>query len=149
MIIKQISIFIENKPGRLEEVTGFLAKEEINLHALSIADTTDFGILRLIVSNPEKAEEVLKKEGFMVKTTAVIAVAMGTGPGSLNKVLKELRGLDVSVEYMYAFTSRHIRYNAIAIFKLIDQDSVLHRLVEKEMIVLEKDFFTNLNTVKN
>src|SRR5215469_648242 len=102
-MLKQITVFLENKPGRMEEVTGCLANENINLHALSIADTTDFGILRMIVSDPEKAVSVLKENDFMVKTADVIAVAMGHSPGSLNNVLCELKALDISIEYMYAF----------------------------------------------
>jgi hypothetical protein len=99
-MVKQITVFLENKPGRMEEITGCLADENINLHALSIADTTDFGILRMIVSDPEKALQVLKEKDFMVKTAAVIAVAIGHSPGSLHMVLRKIRELDISIEYM-------------------------------------------------
>ena len=76
-MLNQITVFLENKPGRMEQVTGCLADNKINIHALSIADTTDFGILRMIVSDPDLAVTVLKDHDFMVKTTEVIAVAIG------------------------------------------------------------------------
>ncbi|MCL2078371.1 MAG: ACT domain-containing protein [Oscillospiraceae bacterium] len=127
-MLNQITVFLENKPGRLEEVTRTLADENINLHALSIADTTDFGILRMIASDPDKAVRVLKEKGFMVKTASVIALAMGHSPGSLHKVLRELQTLDISIEYMYAFTSRHSDYDAIVILSLSDQDAAVSKL---------------------
>jgi hypothetical protein len=117
-MFKQITIFLENKPGRMEKVTGCFAEENINIHALSIADTTDFGIVRIIVSEPEKAVKVLKEKGFMVKTANVVAVAVGHSPGSLHKILQKLRELGISIEYMYALTSRHKEYEAIIILRL-------------------------------
>ena len=144
-MLKQITVFIENKPGRLEEVTGYLAGENINLHALSIADTTDFGILRMIVSDPEKAERVLKEKNFMVKTADVIAVAMGHSPGSLHKVLRELKALSISIEYMYAFTSRHKDYDAIVILRLNDQDIAYEKLRSSIISVLGQELLDRLN----
>ena len=146
-MLKQITVFIENKPGRLEEVTGYLADERINLHALSIADTTDFGILRMIVSDPIKASEVLKTKGLMVKTTEVLAVAMGHSSGSLHKVLHDLKALDISIEYMYAFTSRHKEYDAFVILRLNDQDAALDKLKGSEIAILGPEILDRLNEV--
>ena len=144
-MFKQITVFLENKPGRMEEVTGCLAAESINLHALSIADTTDFGILRMIVSEPEKAVGVLKANGFMVKTADVIALAAGHTPGSLHKVLLELKELDVSIEYMYAFTSRHKDYDAIIILSLSNQAAAVERLRDGGFPLLSEGLLEELN----
>ena len=144
-MLEQITVFLENKPGRMEEVTGCLADENINIHALSIADTTDFGILRMIVSEPEKAVRVLKENGFMVKATKVIAAAMGHSPGSLHKVLRELKEMDISIEYMYAFTSRHKDYDAIVILSLSNQDAVLGKLKSGSFPILGDDLLGQLN----
>jgi len=121
-MVKQLSVFIENKLGRLSDVTGVLANADINIHALSIADTTDFGILRLIVSNPGFAKGVLRDAGFTVKTTEVFAVPLTHKPGSLSEVLRKLEKAEVSIEYMYAFTSRSKEYDAIVVFCLSEQD---------------------------
>jgi len=127
-MLKQITVFLENKPGRIEDVTGCLADNEINIHALSLADTTDFGILRMVVSDPKKAARVLKENAFMVKTTDVIAAAIGHSPGSLHKVLRELKALGISIEYLYAFTSRHKEHDAIVILNLSNQEAALKQL---------------------
>ena len=140
-MFKQITIFLENKPGRLAEVTNFLAEENINIHALSIADTTDFGILRLIVSDPNKTKEALKEKGYMVQTTEVVAVAMGHNPGSLHKVLKELEILDISIEYMYAFTSHLKEYEAIVILRLSEQETVLDKLKNSSITMIGQELF--------
>jgi hypothetical protein len=144
-MFKQITVFLENKQGRLEEVTGCLADENINLHALSIADTTDFGILRMIVSEPEKAVSVLKKNNFMVKTTDVIAVALGHKPGSLHNVLKKLKTLDISIEYIYAFTSRHKDYDAIVILSVDNQTAAVEKLKDGGFPVLDESLLGQLN----
>ena len=146
-MLKQITVFLENKPGRMEEVTGCLADNSINLHALSIADTTDFGILRMIVSDPQKAVNVLKEKDLMVKTTDVIAIAVGHSPGSLNKVLKELKTLDISVEYMYAFTSRHKDYDAIVIFQISNQAAALDKFNNSGIVLLGNELIDELNAV--
>ena len=144
-MLKQITVFLENKPGRMEEVTACLANENINLHALSIADTSDFGILRMIVSAPDKAVEALKKNDFMVKTADVIAVAMGHSPGSLHKILRELRELDISIEYLYAFTSRHQAYDAIVILSLSNHDAALAKLRSGNFPILDEDILKQLD----
>ncbi len=144
-MIKQITVFIENKPGRLVEVTGVLAQESINIHALSIADTADYGIVRLIASDADKAKAVLREKGFMVKTADVIAIAMGQRPGSLHEILRKIAALNVSVEYIYAFTSRHKDYDAIVILRLNDQDAALEKLKGCDIPVLGKELIESLD----
>jgi hypothetical protein len=104
MIIKQLSVFLENKSGRLSEVTTILGEAGINMSAFSIADTSDFGILRVIVSEPEKALKILKENKFSVNLTDVICLSCPNEAGSLSKALVILNDEDVSIEYMYAFS---------------------------------------------
>ena len=104
MVAKQLSIFLENKSGRLTEVTEVLAKENINLSALCIAENADFGILRVIVSDPHKAQEVLKAQKFAVSLTDVIHLQIANTPGSLSNVLAVLADAGMYIEYMYAFS---------------------------------------------
>jgi hypothetical protein len=106
MEVKQISVFLENKKGRLSEAMDVLAKAKINIRALSIADTSDFGILRLIVPDPEKAKKALSKSNFTVRESDVIAVEVSDTPGGLAGVLKILTDADINVEYMYAFVEK-------------------------------------------
>jgi hypothetical protein len=103
MIIKQLSVFLENKSGRLTEVTEALASEKINISAFSIADTAEFGILRMIVNKPEAAEKTLKAKNITVNITEVIAVIVPHEPGGLHRMLKILSNEGISVEYMYAY----------------------------------------------
>ena len=102
--IRQLSIFLENKSGRLTEVLETLANEKINITALTIADTSEYGILRLIVSDSENAYKLLKSNGFSVNLTDVISLSVSHEPGSLAKVLKTLSEENLSIEYMYAFS---------------------------------------------
>ena len=106
MIIKQISIFVENKPGRLAEITEIIAKNNINIRALSVADTTHFGILRIIVDNPEEVERILRDAGLTVAITSVITACIHDRPGGLAEVLKLLSTRDIQIEYMYAFIAK-------------------------------------------
>ena len=106
MSIKQISIFVENKPGKLSAVTALLRDNGIDIRALCIADTKDFGILRLIVSNPDKACQVLKDADCTVTVTNVIAIGISDKPGGLAAAVEVLYGANISVEYMYAFISK-------------------------------------------
>lgn len=106
MMIKQISIFVENKPGRLKAMTNILKENNIDIRALSIADTKDFGILRLIVNDPEKACNALKNADCTVTITDVLAVGVNDCPGGLAKVMDTLYENSISVEYMYAFVSK-------------------------------------------
>ena len=106
MLVKQISVFLENKEGRVAQVTQILSDANINIRALSIADTTEFGILRLIVNKPEEAEKALKNEGLTVSITEVIAISIEDEPGGLAKALEILHNDRISVEYIYAFISK-------------------------------------------
>jgi hypothetical protein len=105
-MLKQVSLFLENKPGRLAHVCRVMAQENINIRALSIADTTDFGVLRLIVDNPELAEEKLKARGFLVSITDVVGIKVADRPGGLVAALDQLEKENISVEYMYAFLGK-------------------------------------------
>ena len=121
MIVKQISIFLENKEGRLAELTSILAKAEININALTIADTADFGILRIIVDDADKTETLLKKEGFSVSITDVLALDIDNKPGGIAKPLNMLHENGISVEYIYAFLAKKDN-TAHVIFKVNDVD---------------------------
>lgn len=117
MKVKQISIFLENKSGRLAQVTKVLGEKNINIRALSLADTTDYGILRLIVNDPDTALDVLKQEGFAVRSTDVVAIQVSDHPGGLAAILKALEDLGVNIEYMYAFVGKS-QENAVVVFKI-------------------------------
>ncbi len=104
MIIKQVSVFLENKSGRLNEVTKILGSAGVNMSAFTIADTSDFGILRMIVSDPEKACSILKENDFSVKTTDVVLAKTPNKAGSLSKLLGILQEEEIFIEYMYAFS---------------------------------------------
>jgi hypothetical protein len=106
MTVNQISIFLENKPESLSQLTDVLAKNNINMRALSLADTSDFGIARIITDDCAAAEEILKQNDYIVKTTGVIAIEIPDEAGSLNKILKLLAENGRNVEYMYGFTGR-------------------------------------------
>lgn len=106
MQIKQLSIFVENKAGRLAEITAVLAKANVDIRAISIADTSDFGILRLIVDHPDEAVEALKKAGMTVSLTSVIAIGINDRPGEFAKAMRVLADEHIVIEYMYAFISR-------------------------------------------
>ena len=106
MYVKQLSVFVENKFGKLAEILGALAKNSIDISALSLADTSEFGILRLIVDKPELAVSVLKEEGVIVKLSDVLAIAIDDCPGGLSKALDILTEANVVIEYMYAFIGK-------------------------------------------
>lgn len=136
MKVEQISIFLENKSGRLAEVTDILAKSGINIRALSLADTADFGILRLIVNDTERAKEVLKEKGFTVGKTEVIAVEVPDRPGGLAGILNVLKEKGVNVEYMYAFVQKS-KENAIIIFRFDEIDKAIECLIGAGVRILK------------
>ena len=105
-MIKQLSIFVENKAGRLAEITAVLADAGIDIRALSVADTTNFGILRLIVDKPDEAERILREAGLTVSLTGVIAVGIPDRPGGFAAAMRALADASIDIEYMYAFISR-------------------------------------------
>ena len=106
MAIRQITVFVQNRKGTIVSVTDILAKNDINIRALSIAETEDFGILRLIVNDENKAEKVLKDQGYLIKVVDVVGVKIGDKPGKLTEALGVLDKVDINVEYMYAFMAR-------------------------------------------
>ena len=121
MSVKQISVFIENKKVKLAEATRYIAEHDVNLKALSIVDTQDFGILRIICENPEKANEVLQAGGYITTMTDVLAAAISDTPGSLASILEVLSEANVVVEYTYAFLSA--KAGAYMIFRVDDNQS--------------------------
>lgn len=127
MLIKQISIFLENKQGRLAEVTRTLGENNIDIRALSLADTTDFGVLRLIVNNPDKARQILTENGFAVSINDVIAIEVEDKPGGLADVLAVLDRKGISIEYMYAFVNSKPN-TAMVIFRVENPESALEIL---------------------
>ena len=130
MAVRQISIFMENKVGPLAEITALLAQHQINMRALSVAETQDFGILRIIVEDPEKAETVLRDNQLIFRESAVLAVAMEDSPGSMASVVGKLAQADIPVEYAYAFIT-HGTGNACLILK-VKEDEAAEALLEKE-----------------
>ncbi|THB73648.1 MAG: ACT domain-containing protein [Desulfobulbaceae bacterium] len=137
MRVEQIAVFLENKSGRLAEITSILADKSINIRALSVADTADFGILRLIVDKVGEAENVLRDNGFTVGKTNVIAVEVPDRTGGLATVLKSIEKQKLNVEYMYAFVNK-TGENAVLIFRFDNMD----RAIES----LQKDGFTILKS---
>ena len=135
MTINQLSIFVENKPGKLAEITAILRDHDIDIRALSIADTTHFGILRLIVDRPAVAEQALKDAGFTVSLTQVIAIGVADKPGGLAQDLALLNEGGVSVEYMYAFLSREEK-TAYVILRVDDNQKAIDVLRENGVAIL-------------
>lgn len=134
---KQISVFLENKAGRLSHVTRVLGEASINIRALSIADTSDFGILRIIVSDPDKAYKILKEAGFTVSETEVIAVQVPDSPGGLATVLEQMSEASLNIEYLYAFlgTSEN---DALVIFKVEDFAKARETFIERGIKFLDE-----------
>lgn len=138
MNIKQLSIFVENKPGRAYAIAEALSENGINLSALSIADTSEYGIMRVIVDDPDKAKSILQKSGVMVKITNVIAIPMDNNPGSLTKILKILTDADIPVRYMYAFVNEH-KGGAVLVTKTGNNDLAVAELEKFGISPLNED----------
>jgi hypothetical protein len=135
MIIKQISIFMENTTGRLADITDLLAKAGINLRAISIADTTDFGILRMVADQPDEAVQLLKKAGFTARETDVIGVEVPDHPGELARIMALFRDAGVSIEYLYA-SLEHKEDKAVIVLKVDD--------INAGLAMLEKHGFSTI-----
>ncbi|MEN6321669.1 MAG: ACT domain-containing protein [Syntrophaceae bacterium] len=135
MKVEQISIFLENKPGALENVTRLLKDANINIRTLSLADTSDFGILRLIVNDVPKALKMLNDNGLRVSRTTVVAVEVPDRPGGLHSILEVLAKNSINVEYLYAFVEKSGE-NAVIIFRFDLPDSAIDVLLKNGFIVL-------------
>ena len=120
MHVKQVSVFLENKSGRLADVTRVLGSNDIDITALTIADTAEFGILRLIVDKPDKAVEVLRKNNFSVDITEVIAIRVDNKPGGLSVALNLLQNNNIGIEYMYSYLGNTKDGKAIIIIRVED-----------------------------
>ena len=139
MAIKQLTIFIQNKKGTVVSVTDILSKNNVNLRALSIAETQDFGILRLIVNDEATAEKILKEEGYLIKITDVIGVKISDEPGRLSEALQVLDENKINMEYLYAFMVRTEKH-AYMVIRVEDNDAAEKALINAGFkIVTEAD----------
>ncbi len=138
MVIKQLSVFLENRTGRLTEVTDILSENQINISALSIAETADYGVLRMIVDNPEKAVRALKKNDLSVHITEVIALITPDIPGALNKVIKYLSEGQVNIPYMYGYSHEG---KASMIIKVNDPKKAIEILQNKKIELISASSF--------
>jgi len=133
----QLSVFIENRSGRLAKIATALGNIGVNIRAMSLADTSDFGILRLIVNDSKRAKETLKDHGFTVRVSEVIAIAIPDTPGALGNLLSIMEHAGLNVEYMYAFVEKNMD-QAIIIFRFDDTDKAINTLVENDIQVIEE-----------
>ncbi|MEI7590979.1 MAG: ACT domain-containing protein [Deltaproteobacteria bacterium] len=142
-MVEQISVFLENKSGTLKEVTETLAIANINIRTLSMADTADFGILRLIVDNLDKTIQILKENGFTVSRTQVVAVEVPDQAGGLAKILAPLKSAGINIEYLYAFVKKSGQ-NAVIIFRFDDPTKAIATLQGNGLTVLDGEKLYNL-----
>ncbi len=143
MAVRQISVFLENKIGRLAEITQILGNKEINIRALAIADTTEFGILRMIVDRPQKAYEALEERGFTVSPTEVVVVEVEDKPGGLAQVMAILGKEGINVEYLYAFVAPRGR-GALVVLKIEEKKATVDLLQEKKVKILSPEEISRL-----
>ncbi len=143
MQIKQLSVFIENKPGRLADITEVLAENKIDIRAISVADTSDFGILRIIVDKPDEASAVLKEAGMTVSLSKVIAVGIGDITGEFARAIRVLAQEKVSVEYVYAFVSRD-KGKAYVIIRADDGERAAKVLIDNDVEILSEEALYNM-----
>ena len=143
MTVKQISVFIENKAGKLAELTEYLQRNDIDMRALSIAETQDFGIVRIIVDDAYKTSCILKEAGYVVSITPVLAVEIPDEPGSLFKVLKALGDEGISLEYMYAFLTRKVA-TAYMVLRVEDNEKAADVLSKKGIRMISQDVIAGL-----
>ena len=144
MTVKQISVFLENKPGMLHTMTEVLAKNNIDMRALSLAETNDFGIVRIIVDDVYTATTVLKDEGFVHNVTPVLGVSIPDEPGGLNRVVAVLTDAQINVEYMYAFLGGKDVDHAYMIFRVENHERAIEVLSEKGIKLICQDQFDAL-----
>lgn len=144
MSVKQISVFLENRPGCLHEMTKALADNNIDMRGLSLAETSDFGIVRLIVDDVYGTANVLKSAGFIASITDVIAVEVPNVPGGLNKVLEILQGVNINVEYMYAILGNKSSETAYMIFRVNDNESASNALMNAGVRIMNQETLSAL-----
>ncbi len=137
MAIKQLTVFVENKQGAVVPITDLLAKNNINLRALSIAETEDFGILRLIVNDEESVAKILANEGYLIKTTEVVGVKIGDEPGRLSEALRVLNDNRINMEYLYAFMARTEKH-AYVVIRVADNDAAENALTKAGFKLITK-----------
>lgn len=137
MSIKQLSVFVENKAGRLNEITEILAKHNIDIRALSIADTKEFGILRLIVNDIAAAKKALEEEGFVLSITDVLGINLEDKPGGLASIMSILNDINVNIEYMYAFLTK--TENAYLVARVEDAKAVEQAITDKGITLLTNE----------
>ena len=135
MKIKQLSIFLQNRMGSLSKPLEVLSENDVNIRAMCMADTSDFGILRLVVDNPEKGKEVLEEKNYLVKITDIIGVEMYDGPGGLTSVLNVIKENGIDLEYLYAFTHNKVN-RAILLLHADDIDNLISVLEENDITIV-------------
>ena len=138
---RQLSVFLENKSGRLQEVLEVLGNEKINITALTIADTTEYGIVRLLVSDPDLGCKLLKASGFSVSITEVFSLSVSHEPGSLAKILKRFSEEQLSIEYMYAFS---LGEKAIIVLRTNNRSKAFEIIEENNFALISEDEIKNL-----
>lgn len=144
MNINQISVFLENKPGALNAMTDVLAQHKVDIRALYLAETTDFGIARIIVDNVYDASIALKEAGYVSTGIPVLGVAIPDSPGGLNDVLKVLNDAGINIEYMYAFMGRKSAKHAYMIFRVTDNAAAKAALAAKSIQVISQESISSL-----
>lgn len=137
MKITQLSVFLENRKGRLYDVCLLLGKNDINIRALTVAESEEFGVLRVVVDKPADAAALLKKNGFIANLTDIVAVEVDDEPGGLSRILKVLAGKNVNIEYMYGFVEKTSQ-KAILVFRFDDPDAAIELLKENKINIVGK-----------
>jgi hypothetical protein len=143
MKIHQISVFLENRQGRLYEICALLGKHSINIRALNVAENQDFGVLRIVVDKPKEAMAIMKENGFVATLTDIVAVEVEDKPGGLAKILKAVSESDINIEYMYGFVEKSSD-KALLVFRFDDSDKAIALLQAKKIKVIAKNEIVNL-----
>lgn len=144
MKVKQISVFLENRSGRLSEVTRVLGDKALNIRALSLADTSDFGILRMIIDHPDEAYMALKEQHYTVQETEVVTLEVADQPGGLAGVLEILQKNNVNVAYLYAFPERDSIDKALMVFRFDDNDRAIEVMQQNNIKIMDASRVYNI-----
>lgn len=137
-VVKQLSVFIANESGRVSEVTGILGEADVNIRGFSVSDTAEYGILRLVVDAPERAQELLAEQGFTVRVDDVICIDLPDQPGGLARVLRIVAEAGVNIEYVYSLVSTFVVIN------VADVDRALHLLGDKPVRLVSQADITDV-----